>query len=741
MELNGAPPALISDSKTDPAVPSIAYNNEKSEIMPLAKVANGHGNSAIFSGERLRHLPRRPAVDIEFHDVTYSVKEPGCRKKGFKTILKGISGKIRSGELTAIMGPSGAGKSTLMNILAGYKTRALSGRIYINGQERDLRAFRKMSCYIMQDDQLLPHLTAREALMISAQLKMDEKYTLEYRKAAVKDILDTLGLMECADTETSKLSGGQRKRLAIAQELVNNPPVMFFDEPTSGLDSSSCFQCVNLLKYLTQIQGGRTIVCTIHQPSAKIFEMFDKLYMMTGGQCLYDGRTDLVVPFLNTFNLKCPSYHNPADYLMEIACGDYGERTIETLVIAVAKGASAEFDERNKFKYAKKPLTDKPAALRAIDVRGELCTCQEPTCRCPQSRASRMFNADIDHQSVLAHVNHESENPYANPSDVHVEVVGSNGHVPPSAGLLGDDNQSAIVECHTFATSCLTQFRVLFVRTFKSIIRDTTLTRLRLFSHLSIGVLIGLLYMRLGEDGSKVFFNAGCLFFSMLFLMFTALMPTVMTFPLEMGVFVREHLNYWYSLKAYYFAKTMADLPFQIIFPLIYGSIVYWMTAQPPDFFRFVLFLTFCTLTSLVAQSLGLVVGAGLSLESAVFLGPVTAIPILLFSGFFVSLKIIPQYLQWLSYMSYVRYSFEGSMLAVYGFNRSTICDSKLSAEALLEGGVDPCYFREASDFLNEMGINNHDQWWLDFIVLCFFFVILRLIAYFVLRWKVKSYR
>jgi ABC-type multidrug transport system ATPase subunit len=151
-----------------------------------------------------------------------------------KTILKGVSGKFEHGTLTAILGPSGAGKSSLMNVIAGYRVQNVDGDVLLNRRRRDMDAFRKLACYIMQEDRLIDELTAYESLVYSAHLKLARNAVSESERIAlINEIMELMGLAQCAHTRVAKLSGGQRKRLSIALELVQNTPILLLDEPTT----------------------------------------------------------------------------------------------------------------------------------------------------------------------------------------------------------------------------------------------------------------------------------------------------------------------------------------------------------------------------------------------------------------------------------------------------------------------------------------------------------------------------
>ncbi|XP_039305439.1 ATP-binding cassette sub-family G member 1 [Solenopsis invicta] len=322
-------------------------NGTNNGVHEKTKNAFNKGNGTTC----MTYLSKMAAVDIEFNDVTYSA--PSIRK-GSKMILKGLSGQFKSGDLTAILGPSGAGKSTLLNILAGYRCTETGGSISINGQIRDMDEFKKMSCYIMQEDLIQPHLTVLEAMSFAADLKLGRRKSTSEKRAAIDEILSTLRLSATRDTITNRLSGGERKRLTIALELVNNPPVIFLDEPTTGLDELSSIQCIDVLQRLAHF--GRTVVCSVHTPSASAFQKFDHVYIIANGQCVYRDSASNVVPFLRNIDIECPKHYNPADFIIEVSTGDYGFHVVERMVACVNAKLPLPICRSNNFDFDKKNL-------------------------------------------------------------------------------------------------------------------------------------------------------------------------------------------------------------------------------------------------------------------------------------------------------------------------------------------------------------------------------------------------
>ncbi|XP_030766383.1 ATP-binding cassette sub-family G member 1-like [Sitophilus oryzae] len=322
--------------KSNDSLVSVSSNHDKLVcdtkndyvVVPSKDPDEALNNNVSITGKTMNFqysVPKRISVDLEFKNVKYQTKVWSMKKYKFETkeILHGVSGTFKSGELSVIMGPSGAGKSTLLNVLAGFVTKGSTGDICLNGVQRtDSPRFRKLSAYIPQDEEVRLALTVMEAMTFAANLKLGYSVSRQYKMQQIKEILESIGLDQSHNTLTSRLSGGQRKRLAVALELISNPPILFLDEPTTGLDSASCSQCMYLFKKLAQ--EGRTIICTIHQPSALLFEMFDSLYVVATGKCIYEGPSNSLVTYLSKFNLNCPSYHNPADFLMEVAIGEYG---------------------------------------------------------------------------------------------------------------------------------------------------------------------------------------------------------------------------------------------------------------------------------------------------------------------------------------------------------------------------------------------------------------------------------
>ncbi|KAG5329787.1 ABCG4 protein, partial [Acromyrmex charruanus] len=270
------------------------------------------------------------------------------------------------------MGPSGAGKSTLLNVLTGFQQGHLTGTIeYISSEGRqNWEMYKKQSCYIQQTDNLYGLFTVQESMMIATYLKIDST-TVMFRQVLIDNILDTLKLSKVKDTRVDRLSGGQKKRLSIALELIDNPPIIFLDEPTTGLDSLASLQCISALQTLAK--SGRTVICTIHQPSAALYQIFDYIYLVVDGHCLYAGTPDNTVSYFAQQDFQCPQYHNPADYMLEVVNQEYGNYNNQ-LIAAAEKYCQREETSlkmhimREATFYDEKMMMDPPSEMTKFRV-------------------------------------------------------------------------------------------------------------------------------------------------------------------------------------------------------------------------------------------------------------------------------------------------------------------------------------------------------------------------------------
>ena len=233
---------------------------------------------------RFRLLEGGELAQREYYgNVTIEANEIVVHAPNGKRLLDPVSLTVFPSELVALMGPAGAGKTTLLKALNGY-TRPVEGKVLFNGYSLYdfYDQFRQQMGYVPQDDIVHPQLTVRQALYFSARLRTD--LTDEEIDARTEKVLQDLGIPDKIDTvigspERKTLSGGQRKRVNIALELITDTPVLFLDEPTSGLSSYDAESVVDVLKGLSKT--GKTIITTIHQPSLKVYKQFDDLLMVS----------------------------------------------------------------------------------------------------------------------------------------------------------------------------------------------------------------------------------------------------------------------------------------------------------------------------------------------------------------------------------------------------------------------------------------------------------------------------
>lgn len=578
-------------------------------------------------------------------------------------VFTNLGGYIRSGEITAILGPSGVGKTSLLKALSGFETKNYRGSIQLFG---DGDKKRMQVSIIPQKDFLIENLSVHENLLYSSRiLNVSKDFDHE---AAIDHVVKVLNLTNCVQTLCKNLSGGEYKRVSIAQELLRQPDVLILDEPTSGLDSMNCKKLITTFRDLIEAghQGkipSMAIVITIHQPDVDIFSMFDHVYCLaSGGRVVFDGHPRDTLEVLRTHGgITVDSEHdtvqtiNPANLLIEVASkASHGDDTIDRL---------AEYQRGQCTRYIRQ-LESYPDYANAGERKQE---------------ALRMFDSDVNHHDRL--YRDERLKPKSHKRGLfwyHTSILTKRcllGTVkdPMVSGVsLGFHLMIPITMWFVYSP------RIGDVSACPKLIRD-----LSLFSvmHNSTQSLMADMMedFLLSYEGATMFFLT-CWSFGICSGALAA-----MTFPLNMHILLKELRNGWYGMSSYVLGKTIASSPIEIIFPVMSLVLVYYILGMPESYLHWRMIAMALVMASIasISSSQGLVFGALFmnDPQTSIFMAIAITIPETLLSGYTSRVKHMPKALQYLSWFNPKRYSSDLNNMIRYGFG---LCPCEPQTEAYL---------------------------------------------------------
>ncbi|XP_010244004.1 PREDICTED: ABC transporter G family member 22-like isoform X2 [Nelumbo nucifera] len=540
-------------------------------------------------------------ICLKFQDVRYKVALNGRRSSDAeKYILHGVTGSVHPGEVLALMGPSGGGKTTLLNLLSGrVKTDDVSCSITYNDQPYSKSLKRRIG-FVMQDDVAFPHLTVKETLTYAALLRLPNTLTKQQKEERAMNVISELDLERCQNTIIGGsfvrgISGGERKRVCIGNEILLNPSLLFLDEPTSGLDSTTALRIVQMLHNIAK--AGKTVVTTIHQPSSRLFNKFDKLILLSRGNSLYFGKASEAMLYFSSIGCSPLIVMNPAEFLIDLANGNINDKSIPS-VLEDKILLGSQFPEKQD---------GRPSP---VDVHEYLVGAYE----------TRVAN--IEKQKLLKPVMVDSES----------EIQGMSHSID-------------------WGASWWEQYSILFRRGLKER-RHEYLSCLRVTQVVSTAIIIGLLWWHSDASSPKRLQDqAGLLFFISVFWGFFPVFTAIFTFPQERAMLAKERAVGMYKLSAYFIARNASDLPLDLILPIVFLVIVYFMVGLKQTFSAFSLSMLTLFLTIVSAQGLGLAIGAAfMDVKKATTLASVLVMTFMLAGGFFV--QKVPSFMSWIRYIS-----------------------------------------------------------------------------------------
>ncbi|KAG6524715.1 hypothetical protein ZIOFF_014653 [Zingiber officinale] len=594
----------------------------------------------LEAGKARRKIISEPTLPIyiKFTELSYKIILKGVTTTTEKEIINGITGSASPGELLALMGPSGSGKTSLLNLLGGrIATNLIQGSITYN-DEPYTKSLKSRIGFVTQDDVLFAHLTVRETLTYAALLRLPKTMSRQNKEERAMDVIYELGLDRCQDTMIGGsfvrgVSGGERKRVSIGNEIIINPSLLLLDEPTSGLDSTTALRIVQVLHDIAE--AGKTVITTIHQPSSRLYHRFDKLILLGKGSLLYFGKASEAMVYFSSIGCSPLISMNPAEFLLDLANGNLNDVTMPSDLEDKVQIENLGSNVRNN---------DKPSTT---DVHEYLVEAYE----------SRF--ADKEKKKLMA------------PLPVNEDM-----------------KATMSAKKRDWGANWMQQYSILSCRGLKER-RHDYLSWMRITQVIATAIILGLLWWHTDVTTPKGLQDqAGLLFFIAVFWGFFPVFTAIFTFPQERAMLKKERSVNMYRLSAYFIARTTSDLPLDLFLPIIFLVIVYFMAGLRQSIGAFTLTMLTVFLSIIAAQGLGLAIGASLmDVRKATTLASVTVMTFMLAGGFFV--KRVPVFMSWVRYLSFNYHTYRLLLKVQYGkappsLNVSQLCNGAAEVGAMV---------------------------------------------------------
>lgn len=566
-------------------------------------------------------LPRNPVKAAVKNMASHLRVDQGNHKH----ILRGISGTVGPGEVLALMGPSGSGKTTLLKIIGGRLRD--DGDVKGNVTYNDIpytQALKKRIGFVTQDDVLFPHLTVEETLVFAAFLRLPNSMSHQEKYTRVELIIKELGLEGCRRTKIGGgllkgVSGGERKRTCIGYEILFDPSLLLLDEPTSGLDTATANKLIQILQKIAL--AGRTIITTIHQPSSRMFYMFDKLLLISEGYPIYHGKARNCMDYFSSMGFEPEIAMNPAEFLLDLSTGQInGIRIPEHLHHSIV-----DFHDlgKNTVKYLQSVykkevgLKDKEGILHEVGTK-----------------VSKRLQIAIRQKSC--------------------------------GWTVSWVEQLVILTKRTYRERCWDYF-----------------DNVRILQSIGVAVLLGLLWWKskIGTE-AELRDQIGLMFYICIFWTSSSIFGAVYVFPIEKEYLVKEREADMYRLSAYYISSTFLDVLAQIIYPVVFMGILYFMADLNRSPYRFFLTVITVLLVSVTSRGAGELFGAAiLCVKRAGLMASIVFMIFLLTGGYYV--HHIPRFMHWMKYISFMHYGFRLLLKVQYSGDQLYECASATGCRSI----------------------------------------------------------